>query len=183
MEHDIFTTLRSLKQITADADYTKHSRMLVLASPQHPSNTTPEPRISTFFRLSAILGAGLVAVFLILGGTTYINETYSPLALEGLNQRSLTVEADEINDSIEITLETIDYLDTSNQTTLTKIAEISKSESIAAPAASFMMLAAPSASQESATTTDTINTFLIDSNSPEIPAERQIDDILNQVSQ
>lgn len=179
METDILKTLRGLKRIAPDSDYATHSRMLILASPQKatPQSHTDAERIGTFFRLSAILGLGIAGIFMILGGTTYINETYSPLALEGLNQRSLVAEADEINDSIEVTLETIDYLDTSNQTTLTKIAEISKPESPSA----VMMLAAP-AEDATATTTADIDTFLIKSDPSDTPAERQINDILDKVA-
>ncbi|OGM92755.1 hypothetical protein A2333_00065 [Candidatus Wolfebacteria bacterium RIFOXYB2_FULL_49_7] len=180
METDIFKTLRELKRIHPDSDYAKHSRMLILASPQQSPAHADTLHVSTFFRLSTIIGLGLIGIFMILGGTTYINETYSPLALEGLNHRSLIAEADEINDSIEVTLATIDYLDTSNQTTLTKIAEISKSESPAVSAAT-MMLAAP-ASEPSATTTADIDAFLIKSDPSEISTERQIDDILDEVS-
>lgn len=169
MENDIFKTLRELKRIAPDSDYAKHSRMLILASPRH---MVESPRVSTFFRLSAMLGAGVIALFMILGGTTYINETYSPLALEGLNQKSLTAEADEINDTIEITLGTIDYLDTSNQTTLKKIAEISKTSSTEPAAATLMMTAAAPA----ATSTD-MDAFLIKSDSTAEPAEAEPVDI------
>lgn len=176
MKNDIFKTLRELKSITPDPAYAKHSRMLILASPRHAAES---PRVSTFFRVSAILGAGVIALLMILGGTTYINETYSPLALEGLNQRSLTAEADEINDSIEITLGTIDYLDTSNQTTLKKIAEISKTGSETAPA-TMMTTAAPSS-----TSTD-MNAFLIKNESTEQPtdiAPIDINAVLEKVAQ
>lgn len=178
MKNDIFATLRNLKQIAPDSAYAKHSRMLILASPRHAMNKSP--RVSTFFRISAMLGAGVIALFMILGGTTYINETYSPLALEGLNQKSLTAEADEINDSIEITLGSIDYLDNSNQTTLRKIAEISKTSS-AEPAATTMMTAA---SAPTATTTD-MKAFLIKSDStaePTLAKPVDINTILEKVS-
>lgn len=179
-EQDILHTLRELKHIAPDSAYAKHSRMLILAAPQH---VVDSPRVSTFFRVSAMLSAGVIALFMILGGTTYINETYSPLALEGLNQKSLTAEADEINDSIEITLGTIDYLDTSNQTTLKRIAAISKATP-EAPAAAMMMA---TASTPAATSTD-IDTFLIKEDAGTEPIEateaaETIDTILEKVSQ
>lgn len=181
MEKDIITTLQDLKSIAPDSDYAKHSRMLILASPQH---VIEAPHVSTFFRVSAILGAGFIALFMILGGTTYINETYSPLALEGLNQKSLTAEADEINDSIEITLGTIDYLDNSNQQTLQKIAKISKTNDEPATART-MMMAAPVAPE--ATSTD-MEAFLIKSDSTAEPASTEpsvdtINTILDKVSE
>lgn len=175
MEQDIFKTLKELKRIEPDAAYAKHSRMLVLAAPQ---NSVPQPmttpRLSTVFRLSAILGAGLIGIFFILGGISYINETYSPLALEGLNQKSLVVEANEINNSIEITLGAINYLDTSNQITLKKIAEISKTNASTTAAA-----LAPIA------TSTTMDAFLIKSDpttSIEAPANKQINDVLESIS-
>lgn len=182
MEKDIITTLQDLKSIAPDSDYAKHSRMLILASPQH---VIEAPHVSTFFRVSAILGAGVIALFMILGGTTYINETYSPLALEGLNQKNLTAEADEINDSIEITLGTIDYLDNSNQQTLQKIAEISKTNDEPAAARTMMMMAAPVAPE--ATSTD-MEAFLIKSDSTAEPASTEpsvdtINTILDKVSE
>lgn len=174
METDILKTLRELKHIVPSPDYAKHSRMLILASPQKASLKlhADTERIGTFFRLSAILGLGIVGIFVILGGTTYINETYSPLALEGLSQRSLVAEADEINDTIEITLETIDFLDTSNQTVLKKITEVSKTNSTE-PAAATMTMAAFS---PSATSTD-MDSFLIKSDSTAEPAKTELIDI------
>jgi hypothetical protein len=179
MENDIFKTLQELKHIQPDSEYTKHSRMLVLAAPQHASPVLSDaPKLSTIFRLSTILGVGLASIFFILGGISYINETYSPLALEGLNQKSLVVEANEINSSIEITLGTIDYLNTSNQTTLKKIAEIRKTSTESAAAPMMMSVAAPEA-----TFTD-MDAFLIKSDATSaVSAEQQIEDVLKQVSE
>lgn len=179
MKNDILNTLRELKHIAPDSEYTKHSRMLILAAPQH---ATPEtlgiatPRVGTFLRLSAILAAGVGALVMILGGTTYLNETYSPLALEGLNQKSLTAEANEINSSIEITLGTIDYLDTSNQTTLQKISEISK------PAAAAT-LASTATATPAETATTTMDAFLIKNDSDTASPADQINAALDKIAQ
>ncbi|AKM78709.1 MAG: hypothetical protein UY31_C0038G0009 [Candidatus Wolfebacteria bacterium GW2011_GWE1_48_7] len=181
MENDIFETLQELKRIKPNSEYAKHSRMLILASPQHMIDS---PHVSTFFRVSAMISAGVIALVMILGGTTYINETYSPLALEGLNQKSLTAEANEINDSIEITLETIDYLETSNQTTLKKITEISKLAD-EPTAARTMMMAAPTAPEATSTN---MESFLIksdttaESTATEPPTDT-INTILDKVSE
>lgn len=172
METDIFKTLRELNRIHPDSAYATHSRMLILASPQQASVTAP--RIGTFLRLSAILGAGLVGILAVLGGTTYINETYSPLALEGLNQKSLTAEANGINNSIEITLGTIDYLDTSNQITLKKITEVGKTH-----ASTTAVTASPAAAS---TTSTAMDAFLIKSDSTGTPTGHPINDVLEQLS-
>ena len=171
MKTDIFAALKELKQIQPDSEYAKHSRMLVLSAPRH-ALTNAAPRVSTFFRLSAILGAGVIALFMILGGTTYINETYSPLALEGLNQKSLTAEADEINNSIEITLGTIDYLDTANQTALKKIGEISKTN------ASTTVVTAAALAPSAATTS--MDAFLIKNDTS---ADSQINAVLDKLAE
>ena len=173
METDIFKTLRELKHIHPDSDYAAHSRMLVLASPQSEARVTA-PHIGTFFRLSAILGAGIIGLLAVLGGTTYINETYSPLALEGLNQKSLTAEANGINNSIEITLGTIDYLDTSNQIALKKITEVGKTN------ASTTSVTAPAAALTATSTA--MDAFLIKSDSTGSSASRPINDVLEQLS-
>lgn len=174
MKQDILKTLQELKQIKPDTAYTKHSRMLVLASPQHPvAQLSTLPKLSTVFRLSTILGVGLIGVFLILGSTSYINETYSPLSLNGLNQTSLVAEANEINSSIEITLGTIDYLDTSNQVTLKKITELSKTNASTTAVTSATV----------ATSSD-MDAFLIDSNTTSaISADQRINDVLDTISQ
>lgn len=179
MKQDIFKTLQELKRIEPDVAYTKHSRMLVLAAPQHPvSSLSAAPRLSTFLRLSTIVGVGLASIFFILGGISYLNETYSPLALEGLNQKSLVAEANGINSSIEITLGAIDYLDTSNQVTLKKIAEISKTNGTAAT------LAAPVAikTSKSSTSTTTMDSFLINSDAAAAPADQKLNNVLDTLS-
>lgn len=178
MNQNILKVLQELRRIKPDAAYTKHSRMLILAAPQSPvMQPAVAPKLSTVFRLSAILGAGLIGIFLILGGISYINETYSPLALDGLNQKSLVAEANEINNSIEITLGSIDYLDTSNQATLKKIAEISKTN------ASTTAVTSATALSPAATST-TMDAFLIknDAASTAAPANQQINDVLENIS-
>jgi hypothetical protein len=172
MNQDIFKTLQKLKRIEPDADYAKYSRMLVLAAPQSPiMDMSRSPKLSTIIRLSTILGVGLIGIFFILGGTSYLNETYSPLALEGLNQKSLVAEANEINSSIEITLGAIDYLDTSNQVTLKKITAISKTN--ASTTAVTTAALAPSVA------TTSMDAFLIDSSTS---ADRQINAVLDAVA-
>lgn len=172
MNQDIFKTLHELKGIEPKDAYTKHSRMLVLAAPQHPaSQHAKSPKLSTIVRLSTIAGVGLIGIFFILGGISYINETYSPLALEGLNQKSLTVEANEINNSIEITLGAIDYLETSNQVTLSKIAAISKTNT-----------STTTPTVATSTTSTTMDAFLINSNATSTSADQQINNALESIS-
>lgn len=172
MKQDLFKTLQELKRVEPDVAYTKHSRMLVLAAPQYPvSYVSHSPRLSTIIRLSTILGVGFAGIFFILGGISYLNETYSPLALEGLNQKSLVAEANGINNSIEITLGAIDYLDTSNQATLKRIAEISKTNPSTTTAA--VMTTATSTSMDA---------FLIKSDATTPSPDQQINDVLEKVS-
>ncbi len=164
MTNDIFTLLRNLRHIAPDRNYVEHSKMLILASPRHakkPDAATIRD-IFSLIRISAALGAGIIGLFVILGGVSYINETYSPLALEGLNQKSMTAEANQINNSIEITLGTVDYLDASNKTALKKIAEVASSTAIIT----------------TATPTTDINAFLINNDS----ASTSVNDILEKVS-
>jgi hypothetical protein len=107
-----------------------------------------------------------------LGGISYLNETYSPLALEGLNQKSLVAEANGINSSIEITLDAIDYLDTSNQVTLNKIAAISKTNTSTTTIATL-----------ATSTSTTMDSFLIKSDTSATPADQKINDVLDTLSQ
>ena len=180
MNRELTKKLRLLNRIVPDPDYRARSRMLLLAAPFSPHRTTTHAtrfHIRALFRLATALGLGLVGILAIVTGTNYVNETYSPLALEGLNQRNLTAEANEINNSIEVTLSTIDYIDTSSQSTSAKIAAATKPEAttFSAAAATAMPTTTP------ATATSSIDTFLIKDTSTQ-SSSHTIDTILDAVA-
>ncbi|MDI6734250.1 MAG: hypothetical protein QMD50_02010 [Patescibacteria group bacterium] len=148
--------LKNLKSIKPDRGYAERSKMLILATPQNSREKVSY--FNNFFellRFSVALGLGSFLIIGLLGGISYINKNFSPLGLEGLNQKSLSVEAEDINHSIQITMEEIKYLDQTNQKVIRTMNEVSKNKPIYSNVSSTI-----SADIESSSTED-ISAFLI----------------------
>ncbi len=183
MEEDkLIKILKGLKEIHPDQTYTNRSRMYILATPKPKAKLTPvffSKKLLSAVRYVAVFGIAAILIFSIINTTSYINENYSPVSLDGLNQKSLITEADEMNNSISITLKQIQYLDQSNQKALNTINEISKTK----PDLSASNL---QISTSTASSTLSINTFLIPNptSSTSTPSStNNINNMLNQVSQ
>lgn len=175
--------LRNLKSIGPDKKYAEKSRMLILASPKITPDTKTTihstaktgalvhvgwKNIAELLRFSGVFAIALFVIFSILGGVSYINKTFSPLSLEGLNQKSLTTEAKDINSSIQITLSEIQYLDQANKKAINTANEISKNNPV------YSNIATTSTSTDASTTED-INNYLITS-----PTSTNVDNTNNQ---
>ncbi len=145
--------LKELKKIEPDRDYSRTSKIAIL------NYSRPEEKSGRFLmeiiRFAAAAAAGILLIITALGGASYFNEKYSPLNMEGLNQKNLVSEAKDINDSIKITLEEIKYLDQSNKKAINAMNELSKNK----PNASS--LSATASSSLNATSTEDLNNFLI----------------------
>lgn len=181
--------LKSLNAIVPDKEYSDRSKFAILstkpvgeiyparnASPVRHADASHAgwhsvaggPAKKSYFgnafeiiRLSATVGIVGLIITLMMGSVSYINQTFSPLGLDGLNKRSLIVEAESINSSIQITLEEIKQLDISNQAALKTIDEVTKNK----PIYSELNTASSSigtTTTEGATTTDGLDSFLID---------------------
>lgn len=179
-EEKIVKILQNLKSVKPDRNYSEKSRMLVLLSKEQIANSKLPPfKIKSFadiLRLSTLVGAAIFLLLFLVGGVSYINKNFSPLALEGLNRKSLIAEAENINSSIQITLEEIRYLDQSNQKAIKTIEEVSKNKPV--------YVAPTSTLSVSTSTIDEIDKFLIENNPSS--TENQLDSInelLNQISQ
>ncbi|MBI5401312.1 hypothetical protein HZB05_00570 [Candidatus Wolfebacteria bacterium] len=179
-EEKIVKILQNLKSVKPDRNYSEKSRMLVLLlKEQIADNKFSRSKIKSFadiLRLSTLIGAAIFLLLFLVGGVSYINKNFSPLALEGLNQKSLVAEAENINSSIQITLEEIKYLDQSNQKAIKTIEEVSKNKPIYIAPTSTILI--------STSTVDEFDKFLIENNpsSTETQAD-SIDELLNQISQ
>lgn len=107
MKKDIITTLKELQNIQPDAKYAKHSRSLILMSPQ---NSNPQLR-TTYYELRTFINwfnlrhtlitASAVAVFALIVITAV---SYLPG-----NRNELVAEANEVSSSIQIRLDEIKY--------------------------------------------------------------------------
>ncbi|MEK7149877.1 MAG: hypothetical protein AAB757_02800 [Patescibacteria group bacterium] len=179
-DQDIIKILQNFKSIKPDRNYSEKSRMLVLLSKEQiADNKLPSFKIKSFadvLKLSTLVGAAIFLLLFLVGGVSYINKNFSPLALEGLNQKSLIAEAENINNSIQITLEEIKYLNQSNQNAINTIEEVSKNKS--------MYVAPTSTPSVSTSTIDEIDKFLIENNPSSTENQSDlIDKLLNQISQ
>ncbi len=178
MEKDILKILNKLKEIKPDPDYAKKSRMLILVSKQNElkSLNFGFKNFTEILRFSAVVGLAGFLLLSLLEGVFYVNKNFSPLALEGLNQKSLITEAEGINNSIQITLKEIKYLDQSNKKTINMINEISKNE----PVYSNIPMNYSSAE---ATSTEDIENFLIESPTSTDINGQNINSLLDKVAQ
>lgn len=176
---DIEKILKQLKNIAPDKKYAENSRLLILASkksetPKFKLASMPRLTFRNIFetmRLTATVGVGLFLIVVFLGGASYINKTYSPISYEGLDQKSLVAEADEINRSIEITLREISSLDQSNQQAIQTIGDISKNQPVSSTST-------PNSSETSTTAaTQEIENLLIEN-----PQKSNIDATLEKIA-
>lgn len=102
MNKDLFTILKELKNIKPDAQYSKHSRDLILLSKNGKQTKfiyTDAFNWIKLHRLSATIGSfGILAIF------AFIIVSYLPG-----NKNGLVAKANEINSSIQIRLDEIQY--------------------------------------------------------------------------
>ncbi len=183
IENDILKNLKKCESIKPDQEYLTRSKSAILSSTQNekalPIKTLLSSmlNISEFLRVSAIAGIAAFLLLFLMGGVSYINKTFSPLSLEGLSQKSLVTEAQDINNSIEITLGQIKYLDQSNQKAISRIDEASKNTPLYSTTTAET--ATSTAVPATATSTDDIQKFLIDaSTTPD-----QTNSLLDKLSQ
>ena len=183
-EHDILKILKKCESIKPDPEYSIRSKSLILSSRQNDKEQPLKAfmhsmtNISELFRVSAIAGVAAFLLLFLLGGVSYINKTFSPLSLQGLSQKSLVTEAQDINNSIEITLEQIKYLDQSNQSAINTINEVSKNAPVYSTTTPETVTS--TAANSTATSTDDIQKFLIDASST---ASDSTNNLLDKLSQ
>lgn len=106
MNKDLYTILKGLKNIRPDNNYSKQSLQLILSSPQISANNnngrlTIADILNWFDIKHLTMSAGAIAafIFVILWAVSY---------LPG-NKNSLIVKANEINASIQVKLDEIEY--------------------------------------------------------------------------
>jgi hypothetical protein len=191
MKNDIKTILKELKRIEPDKDYAQRSKMIILASQQKKeaklsvfSNFLKFKNIIEVARFSVVFTLVLFMLFSIISGVSYINKTFSPLSLEGLDQKSMITEAKDINNDIQLTLEEIKYLDQSNKKAINTIKELSKNEPI------YSNISTSSSSTDSTSTEEvneaageTIQDFLIVSPTSTEENNLNTDSLLDKIAQ
>jgi len=111
MNQDLFKTLKELKQIQPDSDYSRQSRLLIL-SPERQNILVKGPELrqgwvsdilNSFYSAKLAFAAGIAVVLILAAGSVYyINNQ--------LNQNNLVVKASEMNASIQVKLNEIRYL-------------------------------------------------------------------------
>ncbi|MCR4275620.1 MAG: hypothetical protein NUV83_02620 [Candidatus Wolfebacteria bacterium] len=129
-EEKLVKILSELKSIKPKSDYSKKSRVLLLSL----ANPEAAPRLATFrsvfdfLRVSAVTAFGIILLLTIFSGVSYVNKNFSPILLPGLDQKSVITEADEINNSIDVTLKEITYLDNSTAATNNQIDQVANNK-------------------------------------------------------
>jgi len=125
-EKKLTQILNELKAIKPNEDYARKSRVLILSHAKAASGArfVTVKTAFEFLRVAAVTAFGIILLLTIFGGVSYINKNFSPVMLSGLDQKSLMTEADEINNSIDVTLKEIKYLDNSNSATNKQIEQI-----------------------------------------------------------
>ncbi len=179
--NNIEKILKNLKNIRSDSDYTKRSRMLILASKQN-LQTPKFNSIFEFLRASTIIAFGLFLLIALIGGAFYINKNFSPLALDGLNQQSLLAEAENMNNSIEMTLGQIKYLDQINQKTLRTITQVTKDQLVTLTPTSSESVSLTPETAQSTSTIESIENYLIEKPSSTDDGGQKIDELLEKIS-
>ncbi|MEK7566505.1 MAG: hypothetical protein AAB494_02440 [Patescibacteria group bacterium] len=129
-EEKLVKILSELKSIKPKSDYSKKSRVLLLSSvkPEATPRFTTFRSVFDFLRVAAVTAFGIVLLLTIFGGVSYVNKNFSPILLPGLDQKSVITEADEINNSINVTLKEITYLDNSTAATNNQIDQIANNK-------------------------------------------------------
>lgn len=114
VEKDIHKIFKELKHLAPDPAFTNRSRRIILSAKTKPTWADFFVFKNSFevARLTLTVGATAVLIFSIFGGVSYINQRFSPLPA-GLGQ-GLVTEAEEVNNSIQIALDEINYLDQNN---------------------------------------------------------------------
>jgi len=128
---NIIEKLKNLKKITPDKDYSSRSLSFILNSPKTSPNKFFEvsllrQKLFTNLKLSANIAIASILVLIIFISALYLNSVVSPLILPGLDNSKISVEAQQINQSIDINLKEINYHKLSQevaQNTLEKISE------------------------------------------------------------
>ncbi|GEM_PF-3799002 len=133
-EEKLVKILNELKNIEPESDYYKKSRLLILslAKPEASIGFTTFKSVFDFLRVAAVTAFGIVLLLTIFGGVSYVNKNFSPILLPGLDKQSVMTEADEINNSINVTLKEISYLDDSTTATNDQIDQIAANKKIPA---------------------------------------------------
>lgn len=105
MERDIFKTLKELRKIEPESDYAKRSRSLILSyrseleiKPNNFFGFLRDFQSKRFAVLSEVMAIFVVAS---LAGVYYFKE---------MSRNSMVVQADELNNSIQLKINEINYL-------------------------------------------------------------------------
>ena len=160
-EEKLVKILSELKSIEPKSDYSKKSRFLLLSlvKPEATPRLTTFRSVFDFLRVAAVTAFGIILLLTIFGGVSYVNKNFSPILLAGLDQKSVMTEADEINNSINVTLKEITYLDNSTAATNNQINQVATNKKI--------------------TVTETVPT----TTSTNSQYDQKINDLLNKASQ
>lgn len=101
MEERLVKILKELKNIIPEEGFIKHSRNIVLSSPQLKRSL----KVSFFesFKLATALSLASVLLFILVGGLSLLNvKNLSPVILTSLNDESLKAEEEKLDFQIQL---------------------------------------------------------------------------------
>lgn len=94
---DIIAILKKLKEIEADREYTKKSRMVILGAEYHKKPISPWRFLTDTIQFGSGIALAWLLILIILGG--FSGEEFTP---SGVELRSLRAEAEAIDVQIEL---------------------------------------------------------------------------------
>ncbi len=130
MEENLIKKIKKLKEIEPNKDYSQKSLSYILNTSQSNANKLAEAstlwrKTITNLKVSSNIVIATIFVLIICVSAFYINSTISPLILPGLDSSAISAEAQQINQSININLNEINYYKLSQEVTKNALEKIS----------------------------------------------------------
>lgn len=109
---NLINQLKKLKDLRPSADFSRHSRLLILKSDQ-PAVFRPSFNFGEILKFSTALSVVAALTIGTIGIITYLERSPLPLIMAGLDIPTLTAEAE--NMKLDISLEELDYYQSNPQ--------------------------------------------------------------------
>lgn len=133
-DKELITQLEQFRRIHPRAEFSQHSKMLVLSAPRRAvmENTLTavswESRIqygiSSIVRIGSFVSIGLSILLISL----YATRELSPVLFPGLSPQSITAEAEMLNSNMNIELSRLGYFDTTSQESSAALKQLSQKQ-------------------------------------------------------
>ncbi len=125
--YNIIELLSQLRRIEPREEYTRLSKERILSSSQeiYTPELTASPS-SLFLRSSFNSVSFALVGMLLIVGVYYATQQLSPLFLPGLNEKSITAEAEMVESRIDVQLSQLNYFENTSQESNTVLQQVSE---------------------------------------------------------